>query len=56
MSVGIAPKHTAPRAPVDPTLVRAGPRVGVTGAHDVLWRFWLDGDPTVSVYRRHVPR
>ena len=45
-----------PRAPVDPTLVRAGPRVGVTGAHDVQWRFWLDGDPTVSTYRRHVPR
>ena len=36
--------------------VAAGPRVGVTGAHDVPWRFWLTGDPTVSVYRRHVPR
>ena len=36
--------------------VRAGPRVGVNGAHDVPWRFWYDGDPTVSVYRRHVPR
>jgi DNA-3-methyladenine glycosylase len=34
----------------------AGPRVGVTGAHDVPWRFWLAGDPTVSTYRRHIPR
>jgi DNA-3-methyladenine glycosylase len=35
--------------------VVAGPRVGVTGAQDLPWRFWLDGDPTVSSYRRHVP-
>jgi DNA-3-methyladenine glycosylase len=34
----------------------AGPRVGVTAAHDVPWRFWIAGDPTVSAYRRHVPR
>ena len=33
-----------------------GPRVGVTGAHDVPWRFWVDGDPTVSAYRRHTPK
>jgi DNA-3-methyladenine glycosylase len=36
--------------------VEAGPRVGVTSAHDLPWRFWLAGDPTVSVYRRHVPK
>ncbi|MET7418252.1 DNA-3-methyladenine glycosylase [Dactylosporangium sp. NPDC005555] len=36
--------------------VSSGPRVGVTGAHDVPWRFWLTGDPTVSGYRRHVPK
>jgi DNA-3-methyladenine glycosylase len=36
--------------------IAAGPRVGVTGAHDVPWRFWQAGDPTVSTYRRHVPR
>jgi DNA-3-methyladenine glycosylase len=36
--------------------VSAGPRVGVTGAHDIPWRFWLTGDPTVSAYRRHVPK
>jgi DNA-3-methyladenine glycosylase len=36
--------------------IAAGPRVGVTSAHDVPWRFWIAGDPTVSSYRRHVPR
>jgi DNA-3-methyladenine glycosylase len=30
--------------------------VGVTSALDVPWRFWIAGDPTVSAYRRHVPR
>ncbi|WP_410814311.1 DNA-3-methyladenine glycosylase [Micromonospora sp. 067-2] len=45
-----------PARPVPPEAVIAGPRVGVTGAHDLPWRFWLDGDPTVSLYRRHVPR
>ena len=33
--------------------VEAGPRVGVSAAADVPWRFWLAGDPTVSAYRRH---
>jgi DNA-3-methyladenine glycosylase len=42
--------------PGDPGPISAGPRVGVTGAHDVPWRFWLTGDPTVSAYRRHSPR
>ncbi|MFG2058028.1 DNA-3-methyladenine glycosylase [Micromonospora sp. NPDC048930] len=45
-----------PLTPVPETAVAAGPRVGVTGAHDVPWRFWVAGDPTVSAYRRHVPR
>jgi DNA-3-methyladenine glycosylase len=36
--------------------VATGPRVGVTGAHDLPWRFWIPGDPTVSAYRRHTPR
>jgi DNA-3-methyladenine glycosylase len=33
-----------------------GPRVGVSAAGDVPWRFWVTGDPTVSVYRAHAPR
>ncbi|MEU6176126.1 DNA-3-methyladenine glycosylase [Streptantibioticus parmotrematis] len=44
-------------APADPDAVRNGPRTGVGGegaAHP--WRFWIDGDPTVSPYRAHVPR
>jgi DNA-3-methyladenine glycosylase len=45
-----------PAAPVDPATVRSGPRVGVTDAHDVPWRFWLDGEASVSAYRRHTPR
>lgn len=47
---------SAPTRPVEPDSVVAGPRVGVTGAHDLPWRFWIGGDPTVSAYRRHVPR
>ena len=39
-----------------PGKVRAGPRVGVRLAADVAWRFWIDGDPTVSVYRPYAPR
>jgi DNA-3-methyladenine glycosylase len=45
-----------PVEPVDPARIVAGPRVGVTGAHDLPWRFWLAGEPTVSAYRRHAPR
>lgn len=32
--------------------VLAGPRVGVSKAADVPWRFWLAGEPSVSAYRR----
>lgn len=36
------------------TRVRSGPRVGVAGAGGSSafpWRFWIDGDPTVSPFR-----
>ena len=33
-----------------------GPRVGVSSAAEVPWRFWYEGEPTVSVYRPYVPR
>jgi DNA-3-methyladenine glycosylase len=39
-----------------PRRIEAGPRVGVTSAFDVPWRFWVANDPSVSVYRRHTPR
>jgi DNA-3-methyladenine glycosylase len=35
---------------------RTGPRTGVTSAKDVPWRFWIDGDPSVSPYRAHTAR
>ncbi len=34
-----------------PPVISAGPRVGVTLGADTRWRFWIAGDPTVSVYR-----
>ncbi|GAA1596831.1 DNA-3-methyladenine glycosylase [Actinomadura kijaniata] len=43
-------------APADPAAIRTGPRTGVNAAKDTPWRFWIDGDPTVSPYRLHVPR
>jgi len=33
------------------TTVSTGPRVGLRGAPERPWRFWVTGDPTVSVYR-----
>ncbi|MHB6906560.1 DNA-3-methyladenine glycosylase [Streptomyces sp. DB-54] len=42
----------APRA-----RLRNGPRTGVGGdGADHPWRYWIDGDPTVSPYRPHAPR
>ena len=38
-------------ASAEPTIA-AGPRVGVSKAADVPWRFWITGNPTVSAYRR----
>jgi len=50
---GSGPASLAPpRRPVLEGEIAAGPRVGVTSAHDVPWRFWIAGDPTVSTYRR----
>jgi DNA-3-methyladenine glycosylase len=43
-------------APVPSAVIESGPRVGVNGGHEQPWRFWIAGDPTVSPYRRHVPR
>lgn len=44
-------------APPAPAAIRNGPRTGVGGAGAAHpWRFWIDGDATVSPYRGHVPR
>ena len=47
----VLPKTVAPFS--------AGPRTGVSGlggSDDYPWRFWIDGDPTVSPYKRHIPK
>ncbi len=36
--------------------ISSGPRVGVSRAAEVPWRFWITGEPTVSAYRPAVPR
>jgi DNA-3-methyladenine glycosylase len=42
--------------PGTPRKIMTGPRVGVSRAAEVPWRFWYEGEPTVSVYRPYVPR
>lgn len=36
--------------------IATGPRVGVSTAAQVPWRYWIAGDQAVSAYRPHVPR
>lgn len=43
--------HLGPEVARDFAIV-SGPRVGVSNAADVPWRFWIAGDPTVSAYKR----
>lgn len=49
---------TLPPTPPAVQDVRTGPRVGLRQAADHPWRFWLAGEPTVSVYRpaKRLPR
>nr|WP_315970613.1 DNA-3-methyladenine glycosylase [Nonomuraea sp. C10] len=42
--------------PPEPGAIRSGPRTGISTAKDTPWRFWVEGDPTVSPYRAHMPR
>jgi DNA-3-methyladenine glycosylase len=41
--------------PAPPAAVASGPRVGLRQAADRPWRFWLEGEPTVSAYRPAAP-
>lgn len=55
-----APVRLEAGEPVPPERVRTGPRVGVAGpggdGTSFPWRFWVEGDPTVSPYRAAVAR
>jgi DNA-3-methyladenine glycosylase len=52
-----APLRLVGGAPAAPGRVRTGPRVGVSGDGAAApWRFWLDGELTVSPYRAAVAR
>ena len=49
---GAVARLSLPERP--PEAVVSGPRVGVAGAagtEEFPWRFWIDGDPTVSAFR-----
>ena len=50
----LAPGEDNP--PGTPRRIATGPRVGVSSAAEIPWRFWYEGDPTVSAYRPHTPR
>jgi len=47
-----SPVRLLPGVPVPDGAVRTGPRVGVASAQERPWRFWVDGSPAVSAYRR----
>ena len=51
----LRPAGTSLRAAGEPA-IETGPRVGISAAADIPWRFWLAGDPTVSAYRPHKSR
>jgi DNA-3-methyladenine glycosylase len=46
--------------PATASTFETGARTGVSGpggdGGDYPWRFWIPGDPTVSPYKRHVPK
>ena len=64
-ALGIDRQHDGADLRAGPGRARAGgagrrrlhrPRVGLRGAPDRPWRFWMTGEPTVSAYRPAKPR
>jgi DNA-3-methyladenine glycosylase len=51
-----SPLRVRPGRPVPGSRIRRGPRVGLANGADRPWRFWIDGEPTVSPYRPHTPK
>ncbi|WP_216913088.1 DNA-3-methyladenine glycosylase [Nocardia noduli] len=47
-----APVRLALHEPIAPERIASGPRVGVSLAAEVTWRFWLPESAAVSAYRR----
>jgi DNA-3-methyladenine glycosylase len=56
VTVARSPLRVCGGVPVPDDAVRWGPRVGVSAAGDLPWRAWVDGEPSVSPYRPHVPK
>jgi DNA-3-methyladenine glycosylase len=50
-----SPVRLLPRSGPRP-VVSSGPRVGITVGTQTPWRFWVEGDPTVSSYKPGVRR
>ena len=51
----VAPLRISGRV-TDVPAVGTGPRVGISRAAAIPWRFWIEAEPTVSPYRAHAPR
>jgi DNA-3-methyladenine glycosylase len=56
VTAGSSPLRVGSGEPVADDVVRWGPRVGVSAAGELPWRAWINGEPTVSPYRPHVPK
>ncbi|MDQ6934888.1 MAG: DNA-3-methyladenine glycosylase [Actinomycetota bacterium] len=58
LDLGRLDNGSVPELTLPPSLarsVRCGPRVGLREAADRPWRFWVEGEPSVSPYRPAAP-